>query len=746
MSSNLGRHRGSFRLDVATAPNDGLNPSVILTVKGIIPSQYLFNVPEGFSRFVLEHKLRPGLGLRGVFLTGLGHECHGLPGLLMRLRGEGHGAFELFGPRDSVTYVEALTHVCFWKNPSVLVSEIDPKPSADAMYEDENIIVHPIVRDFHDSCFQESTYDKAMVLSQLSRLAPSPSSTEHCIFNRCYDRLENSRQGNIWARQKASSVCTKKTILGYLCVLKETKDMILVSGLLDSVDQIKELVQHPVVLQCSTDTSKRCLTVISSPFTKEEIMDAACLEEDGGLMSRDSTDTVVLVNTVASACRHPSILADHRLGFDSTAKVSSKLNAICPYMFPLPFAWKPLLKGERMNCNGHGADGKIFGPISQAIYVQSDDMQCVKYESSDSIDNLRDLKDNQRLRDSIDISALRCLQDETKTLMQASFKGQKTSNLSAAQVLKDRMLKRKRNSDTMAETSDDGGVFADMISGPCVTFFGTGSAEPSKYRGPSGILVDVPGMVGEAYVLLDCGEGTFGQMVRLYGFQGARDRISKLKLIWISHRHADHMSGLAELLSMRPKDSEEVLIQGPKSCIRWMLGLKKLVDFPAFRIEHVSDVDSSACKRMLKQIGGATIQCTPVRHCADAYAVSFVFSDSFKLVYSGDTEPCDNLVRDGEGADLLIHEATFEPEMIQDARRKRHSTLEEAVDVSHRMNASRTLLTHFSQRYPKFPTGFPQKGSKVGIAFDGFCLPLKLIDSFPKYMTFFQQMLTHRED
>eukprot|EP00889_Picochlorum_renovo_P006913 jgi/Picre1/33943/NNA_001421.t1 len=174
MSSNLGRHRGSFQLDVATAPNDGLNPSVILTVKGIIPSQYLFNVPEGFSRFVLEHKLRPGLGLRGVFLTGLGHECHGLPGLLMRLRGEGHGAFELFGPRDSVKYVEALTHVCFWKNPSVLVSEIDPKPSADAMYEDENIIVHPILGDFHDSFFQESTYDKAMVLSQLSRTGTEP--------------------------------------------------------------------------------------------------------------------------------------------------------------------------------------------------------------------------------------------------------------------------------------------------------------------------------------------------------------------------------------------------------------------------------------------------------------------------------------------------------------------------------------------------------------------------------------------
>lgn len=741
MSSNLGQQRGSFRLDVATAPNDGLNPSLILTVKGIIPSQYLFNVPEGFSRFVLEHKLRPGLGLRGVFLTGLGHECHGLPGLLMRLRGEGHGAFELFGPRGCVDYVEALPHVCFWKNPSVLVSDVETS-STDAMYEDENIIVHPVVQGFHGG-FEESTYDKATVLSQLSGLTPNPPSTDHCIFNRCYEKRGHVRQGNLWSRKKKCPLNTvgyRKAILGYVCLLKETKDVILVSGLLDSVAQIKDLVEHPLVRQCHTDTSKRCLTIISSPFTKEEILASVCLEGDGGIGARD-TDSVVLVNTVASTCRQPSI-ANHRLGFDSTAKLSSKLNAICPYMFPLPFAWKHLLKGEKKNFASHdGPSTRVCGPISQAIYIQCDDMKCVYYESSDSIDNLKDLKDNQRLRDFIDVSALRILQEETKILMQTSLNGQKTSNVSAAKLLKDRILKRKRNDDVSDEA-----VFADMISGPCVTFFGTGSAEPSKYRGPSAILVDVPGMVGKGYLLLDCGEGTFGQMVRLYGFQGARDRVSKLKLIWISHRHADHMSGLAELLSMRPKDSEEVLIQGPKSCIRWILGLKKSVDFPPFRVEHALDVDSSACKRMLRHIGGATIQCIPVRHCADAYAVSFVFAESFKLVYSGDTEPCDDLVRDGKGADLLIHEATFEPEMIQDARKKRHSTIDEAVEVSNRMNASRTVLTHFSQRYPKFPTGFPENDSKVGIAFDGFCLPFKLIDSFPKYMVFFQQMLKQREE
>ena len=33
-------------------------------------TQYLFDIPAGFSRLVLEHQCRPGLGLRAAFLSG----------------------------------------------------------------------------------------------------------------------------------------------------------------------------------------------------------------------------------------------------------------------------------------------------------------------------------------------------------------------------------------------------------------------------------------------------------------------------------------------------------------------------------------------------------------------------------------------------------------------------------------------------------------------------------------------------
>ena len=50
-------------------------------------------------------------------------------------------------------------------------------------------------------------------------------------------------------------------------------------------------------------------------------------------------------------------------------------------------------------------------------------------------------------------------------------------------------------------------------------------------------------------------------------------------------------------------------------------------------------------------------------------------------MYSGDARPCEALVAAGQGATVLIHEATFEAGMQQDALDKRHSTTTEALEV-----------------------------------------------------------------
>jgi hypothetical protein len=69
-------------------------------------------------------------------------------------------------------------------------------------------------------------------------------------------------------------------------------------------------------------------------------------------------------------------------------------------------------------------------------------------------------------------------------------------------------------------------------------------------------------------------------------------------------------------------------------------------------------------------------------------------------------------------ATLLIHEATFEDELQEEAIDKKHSTTTEAISSGIEMNASFTMLNHFSQRYPKIPVFSEQFTKHTGIAFD----------------------------
>jgi ribonuclease Z len=90
----------------------------------------------------------------------------------------------------------------------------------------------------------------------------------------------------------------------------------------------------------------------------------------------------------------------------------------------------------------------------------------------------------------------------------------------------------------------------------------------------------------------------------------------------------------------------------------------------------------------------------------------------FKLVYSGDTRPCRKLTELGKGATLLIHEATFDDTKEEEAKNKRHSTINEALSIANDMKVFRVILTHFSQRYPKIPPMPATLQTKTVLAFD----------------------------
>ena len=278
-----------------------------------------------------------------------------------------------------------------------------------------------------------------------------------------------------------------------------------------------------------------------------------------------------------------------------------------------------------------------------------------------------------------------------------------------------------------------------------ILFLGTGSAEPSRHRGPSAILLSQPG----GGLLMDVGEGTFGQLRRLHGEEGATKIVQDMKLIWISHKHADHTLGLVHILNARllgssGRDRHPLVVVGSAAVEKWLTIHYNEESHPAWIFIHCSKFNSSllnqeaALSSVVSCLGLKEWKSVSVHHCKDAYALVIKSLAGWKIVYSGDCRPSVKLQEEGMDATLLIHESTFDPSLSEMALQKRHSTSNEALEVARGMRAYRTILTHFSQRYPKIPDGLEGSSDSFKawretpmVAFDGLRVPLSLLPVLP---------------
>ena len=245
-----------------------------------------------------------------------------------------------------------------------------------------------------------------------------------------------------------------------------------------------------------------------------------------------------------------------------------------------------------------------------------------------------------------------------------------------------------------------------------VCMLGTGCAVPSKHRAPAAIYLHAFKRGG---LLLDAGEGTLGQLQALFGVEETTCILQRLQCIWISHHHADHHLGLLRLIAaasaVRERTAAQpLLVIGPRAVGTFLNSYAARLQSagPAaplrFHFEACANFNaprSGARDFLLRRssLGLRAISCVPVIHCADAWGLVVEHAAGWKVVYSGDTRPCEALVQAGRHATLLIHEATFDDERGADAAQKRHSTRGEALDVGARMGAQHTILTHLSQRY-----------------------------------------------
>ncbi|KAI1312020.1 hypothetical protein F5Y03DRAFT_381826 [Xylaria venustula] len=240
---------------------------------------------------------------------------------------------------------------------------------------------------------------------------------------------------------------------------------------------------------------------------------------------------------------------------------------------------------------------------------------------------------------------------------------------------------------------------------------GTGSALPSKYRNVSATLVRVPGY---GNYLFDAGENTLGQMRRVLGDE-LPAVLRGLKVIWISHLHADHHLGTASVIkawhqeTMKSDPSAKLAVSSHSHMLDWLqeyaqvedFGFDRLVRIPFYRDGNQIARPHEFSEEETKQFGVKKIEACWVEHCYGALATAFTFASGLKVAYSGDCRPSNAFVQIGQGTTILIHESTFEDELQGDAIAKKHSTMSEAINIGRKMGARRILLTHFSQRYQK---------------------------------------------
>ncbi|CAN3377168.1 hypothetical protein DIURU_003580 [Diutina rugosa] len=289
----------------------------------------------------------------------------------------------------------------------------------------------------------------------------------------------------------------------------------------------------------------------------------------------------------------------------------------------------------------------------------------------------------------------------------------------------------------------------DMVQ---VVTLGTGSAIPSLHRNVISTLVRIPhqsesGDITYQSIMLDGGENTLGTMLRNYGHNNLaqfNQVMTELRMIHLSHLHADHHIGLVSVISKWfevNQDNQDTLwlvlpwqfhhflsewyaLEGSTSNIdlsriRYLscenfLPKDRQAEFLQTPLDQfqpgkspqrapLAPIDNATINDMYRDLHLTQLQTVRAIHCAWAYSIAMTFDlgdgETFKIAYSGDTRPNPRFVDIGINSDLLVHESSLDNELIEEAIAKKHSTMIEAVAVCQLMNCPKIMLTHFSTRY-----------------------------------------------
>jgi ribonuclease Z len=271
-----------------------------------------------------------------------------------------------------------------------------------------------------------------------------------------------------------------------------------------------------------------------------------------------------------------------------------------------------------------------------------------------------------------------------------------------------------------------------------VIFLGTAGSVPTPERSLPAVLVQRQ----NEHLMFDCGEGVQRQMIR------AKVGFHKKMKIFVSHMHGDHVLGLPGLLqTMALMDRQKKIeVYAPEGIKRFLEGTREILQFAlTFPVEIHEVIDAGLICREEEY----TVEAAWSNHVIPGLAYAFAekprpgrfypdkaralgvpegelwsklqHGDKVKLpdgrvakpdevvgaqrhgrkiVYTGDTRPFKDFAKLAAGADLVIHDATLDDALAENAAEDGHSTPSQAAEEAKKAKAKELVLTHISARYP----------------------------------------------
>ncbi len=272
-----------------------------------------------------------------------------------------------------------------------------------------------------------------------------------------------------------------------------------------------------------------------------------------------------------------------------------------------------------------------------------------------------------------------------------------------------------------------------------LTILGSSGAVPAWGRFPSAQAL----FVKDRVYLIDCGEGAQMRMQE-HGIGSGR-----IRQIFISHLHGDHILGLMGLLqSMSLMGRSEPLTVFSPAGLRQMIEAFQsalsgkllfelvFVELPVDRRQkvfedHLVEVHAFPLKHHGMAVGYRFRERPRPRRMRSELIAQYdipytaipaikegadwVAPDGRRIPNELLTEPpppprsyaycCDTawdpaVAEAVQGVDLLYHDATFAEAHVEQAERTQHSTARQAADIALRAGARDLILGHFSARYP----------------------------------------------